>query len=161
MEIISKILHKLDKSLQARLAAASLVLAGITEAEDFKDVTADLEAILGFDGRLQLFHQTLVEVNARAAALANEVVVVLSWLDRLVAPFTVAQVYGLHQAQGDQRLERPIDGRQPWRVFVIAQNAMDVLCRTKLRGLFQNLEYFFAALGQSRCGSLTQLQTRL
>lgn len=77
--------------------------ASSAHAEDFENVHLYLESVLGPDAFFKLFNQALVEMDARAAGFANQVMVMLAWLDEFVSSLAIAQIDCLHQTKADQR----------------------------------------------------------
>src|SRR5579875_342618 len=110
---------------------------------------ANLKPVLGFDGLLKVLDQALVQVHAGAAALADEVMVVLPGLDNLVPLLAVAQVHRLDKPHAHERFQRAIDGGQPRRLRLsLAQHAMNILGAGQLPGLLQHRQHPTATPGQ-------------
>lgn len=114
--------------------------ADFTDAEDFENVTFDLEAVFMADAFFEFFDQALVKVYALAAAFADQVMVVFAGLDQFVAAFAVAQIDSLNQTFADQRLERAVhSGQSGGLVVFIAHAPVDVLGAGQFMDAFQNI----------------------
>lgn len=111
---------------------------------------ANLESVFGAHSFFEIFHQTLIEMDTRAAVVANDVVVVLAWFDNLVAPLAISNVDCLHEPESDQRLQRAIDRSQTRCIGLFgAQLTVNILSAAQRLGLFEDFKNFFAAFGEA------------
>ncbi len=83
---------------------------------------------------------------------------VFAGLNQLVAPFSVAQVDGLHQPEADQRLERPVYRRQSGRLVIdTAHLTVNVLSAGQFIHMLEHFQNFLATFGEPHilCIALT------
>jgi len=73
---------------------------------------AGLKAVLLLDCQMKLLNHTLVQMDALLAASANQMMVMLTWLDQLVPLLPIAKINPLHQSQINQKLERSVHSSQ-------------------------------------------------
>ncbi len=116
-------------------------------AKYFKNMRSDLVAIFNGYRFLQFFNQAHVEVYAAAAVIANDVMVVLSRLDKLVATFSISQVYCLNEPERYERFQGAVYGCKTWCAKVFsAQLTVNILSAAQILCFLQNFENTFAAL---------------
>jgi hypothetical protein len=102
---------------------------------------------------LKILYQTPIQVHTLLTPVANQVVVVFPRLNHLIPLLPVTQIHSLHVAQPNQRIQRPVNRRQPRRrLKMIPQRTMNVLRCLQLLTAPQQLKYLLRALRQfHRC----------
>jgi hypothetical protein len=78
--------------------AWSPFLAVFAGAENLQHVRSRVEAVFRFNCLFQIFDNTLIQVYAGPADIANQVVVVLSRLNDFVSSFAITQINCLHHS---------------------------------------------------------------
>jgi len=101
--------------------------------KDFQDMRFDEETILGTDSVFEFFDEALVKMIALIAFFANQVMMVFARSHHFVALFTVPEVNGLYEAQGNKGLERSVHGCQSGSlVTVCSQSSINILSTSQI-----------------------------
>lgn len=128
---------------------------------------ANMKSILGADTAFQLFNKALIQMDARLARIANQMMMMFARLDQLIAFLAVAQVHRLYQRVLRQRLERPVNSRQPRRLVIAAPHqTVNILGAQQIGGGLQDLENLLTTLRQSHAllttpGDFLQIRPQL